>query len=70
MLSEAVLFRHLKLQGYMGDETESRLANRLLDTSDQLAAHIRIIEIVPTFDADLEQFVNILERLETPLKVM
>jgi hypothetical protein len=70
MRSEAVVFRHLKLQGYSADETERRLTNRLLDTNDQLAAYIRTLEIVPTFDAELEQYGNILEQLETPLEVM
>jgi hypothetical protein len=70
MRSEVIMFRHLKLQGYTADETERRLANRLLDTNDQLEAYIRTLEIVPTFDAELEQFGNILERLETPLEVM
>jgi hypothetical protein len=70
MRSEVVMFRHLKLRGYAADETECRLANRILDTNDQLAAYIRTLEIVPTFDADLEQFGRILEQLESPLKVM
>jgi hypothetical protein len=70
MRSGVVVFRRLKLQGYTKDEIECRLANRLLDTNDQLAAYTRTIEIVPSFDADLEQFGNILEHLETPLKLM
>jgi hypothetical protein len=70
MRSEVVMFRHLKLQGHKADGIERRLANRLLDTNDQLAAYVRTLEIVPTFDANLKRFGKILQQLETPLKVM
>jgi hypothetical protein len=70
MRSEVVMFRHLKLQGHTADGIERRLANRLLDTNDQLAAYVRTLEIVPTSDANLKRFGKILQQLETPLKVM
>jgi hypothetical protein len=70
MRSEVVMFRHLKLQGHKADGIERRLANRLLDTNDQLAAYVRTLEIVPTFDANMKRVGKILQQLETPLKVM
>jgi hypothetical protein len=70
MRSEVVMFRHLKLQGHTADGIERRLVNRLLDTNDQLAAYVRTLEIVPTFDANMKRVGKILQQLETPLKVM
>jgi hypothetical protein len=64
------MFRHLKLQGHTADGIERRLVNRLLDTNDQLAAYVRTLEIVPTFDANMKRVGKILQQLETPLKVM